>query len=48
MLPSGSAAPGPGPQMCADFVGPGVQTVLGGSGDPTAHLDEREEKGGTK
>ena len=29
--------------MCADSEGPGVQTASGGSGDPTVHLDERED-----
>ena len=44
-LPSGSTALGPGPRMCADSEGPGVQTASGGSGDPTVCLDEREEWG---
>ena len=41
-LPSGSAALGPEPRMCADSEGPGVQTASGGSSDPTVHLDEGE------
>lgn len=31
--------------MCADSEGPGVQIASGGSGDPTVHLDEREDGG---
>ena len=45
-LPSGSTALSPGPRMCADSEGPGVQTASGGSGDPTVCLDEREDVGG--
>ena len=45
-VPSGSTALSPGPRMCADSEGPGVQTASGGSGDPTVCLDEREDVGG--
>ena len=31
--------------MYADSEGPGVQIASGGSGDPTVHLDEREDGG---